>query len=461
MPANRNSSVSGRGGGLQEQLWRTKGLMALVFALVALIGVLVALTLPSVYEARARLIVTGAEGDMTSVVSEAALMRSVEVAELMMEDMRLKTVFPALGEDCDEKLAQAGDAARRGQIRFDCFQQGAAALRQGFEANVVPGTRMIDARFRHSDSMMAADVLNAYLETYLTYRATLTPDPVPGDAATSLADLKQQLADADAEKQALMAESETGDFALDRAALRQRYQAINGDLLQAQSRRRIVDAQLAAYRERLGAMAAEREIAGGARSLTLVDELKRERREKLTRYKADSRVIRELDRRIALAEEMPAERDRDAEAQRIPNPAYIETEATIGALEAEAAALRQQERDIRAQLAELDTAHREMAEIEPQMEVLTRETAALERQIAQLPVTGPDKASVRILERARPPVSGTSRRGLFIGISLLFAGLAALLAGYLRAYFRRDRATAGGIAEATGLPVLSRIPEYS
>ena len=240
----------------------------------------------------------------------------------------------------------------------------------------------------------------------------------------------------------------------------------------AQSRLRQAEAQLENYRTQIESIAPEQDLYVEDSSQQSLLDLQMERREKLSRYRADSRVIQELDKRIEQAE---AFLDTRGEAggivRRGPNPLYQQVEASIATLQSEVQALRGQAAELKSQIAAFEVRQRRLVELEPALQELERsrlvaEKAAFafsEREVdarARSEMTQRGASAIRVLEPATPPVEGASLELPVIILTLILAALAAMAAGLVRALTRSGFATPGSVERTLGLPVLAAIQKY-
>ena len=66
--------------------------------------------------------------------------------------------------------------------------------------------------------------------------------------------------------------------------------------------------------------------------------------------------------------------------------------------------------------------------------------------------------NIRIVERARPPTTGSSLRKPVLLLSVMFAAFTALCLGLLRVFLRPGLPTAASASRTLGLPVLGAAP---
>ncbi len=457
-------------------LWRAKWLMIAVFLPLFLLGVLAAATLPRTYTSTSRLMVslgdeymyrpavgrddrtTPVSPEIESLVqSELELLRSPVVAQAALHKVTLARAYPKLAKSCKPEA---------------CERLGIAAIGENLTAGGTPKNLVIFAHFKHESSAMSAEMLNAIVEAYLKYRTDVFTDNRTASFGEQRVRFEKDLALADQQIRAYLLKNNLTDLAAERDTLRQLYQSASGELLQTQSRLRQSEAQLANYRRQIESITPEQDLYIDDSSEQTLLALKLEREEKLARYRVDSRVILELDKRIEQAEAYLESRPGPGGVvRRGPNPLYQQIEASIARLESEVQALRGQEAELKSQISGFEVRQRRLVELEPNLAELERSRevaeqsvrAFAEREVEERARTELSQRSVnniRLLESATPPIKGESLKMPAAVLALLFAGFTALMAGLMRALTRSGFATPGAVERTLGVPVLATVQKY-
>jgi len=439
---------------LAVHLWRAKWLMLLIFAPLAAIGVAAALSLPSSYTATSRLMVSAGAEPGAQVRSEAELLRSPVVAQTAVKQVTLARAYPGIAHSCKPEL---------------CAQLGAEAALQGLVAETAEGSPVITARFPHADPAVAADLLNALVTAYLAYRAEVYADTRSEGFRQQREQFEADLAEAEAAIRNYLFTNNLTDLAAERDTLRQLYQAASSDLLAAQSRLRQAEAQLANYRRQIETIPKEQDLyVEDTRQQTLMA-MRLDRNEKAARYGAHSPVVRELDNQIAQAEAyLAAGPGTGGLVRRGPNPLYQQIEAAMATLQSEVQALREQSAELKTQITGFEARQRRLVELTPDLQELERRRDVAERSITALSqqevdmqtrhtMTLSGENTIRVLDTATPPVTGTSLKVPALLLALLLAALAALAAGLMQAVSKRGFATPGSLERTLGLPVFAVI----
>lgn len=471
---------SGRGAGrvrprlgapdIAVYLWRARWLMLGVFTPLVVAGIAIAMALPERFAATSRLHVSGGDSFIyadagtpgrppfeVQVRPELELLRSPEVARIALASVTLERAYPGIARACRPDM---------------CEGLGIAATQADFRAGIAAGGPVISARFRHADAAISAEMLNALIEAYIAYRADLSGANRTVDLPQQRERLEQDLANADQAIRAYLAENNLTDLAAERATLQVLYQSASTELLLTQSRARQAEARLANDLDQIETIAPEQELYVEDSSRQTLLALMLERQEKLSRYRSDSRIIAEIDKRIEQMEAfMDARGDAAGTVRRGPNPLYQQVEASIATLQSEVQALRGQEAELKSQIAAFEGRQRRLAGLEPALQELERDRQAADRAVAAFSGREADArareemtlrgaGSVRVLEPARAPVEGVSLKVPVVLIALILASFAALLAGVLRALTRSGFATPGAVERTLGLPVVAAIREY-
>ena len=439
---------------LAVHLWRAKFLMLAIFAPLAAIGVAAALSLPSSYAATSRLMVSAGPESGALVRSEAELLRSPVVAQAAVKQVTLARAYPGIAHSCQPER---------------CAQLGAEAVLQALAVESAEGSPVITARFAHSDRAVSADLLNALVTAYLTYRAEVYIDTRSEDFREQRELLEGDLAEIDAAIQDYLFTNNLTDLAAERDTLRQLYQSASGDLLATQSRLRQAEAQLANYRRQIETIPKEQDLyVEDTRQQTLMA-MRLDRNEKAARFGANSPVVRELDNQIAQTEAYLAARPAAGGlVRRGPNPLYQQVEAAMATLQSEVQALRGQEAELKTQIADFEGRQRRLVELAPDLQELERRRDVAERSITALSEQEVDARTrnaialrgantIRVLDPATPPVTGASLKAPALLLALMLAALAALAAGLMQAVSKRGFGTPGSLERTLGLPVLAVI----
>lgn len=436
-------------------LWRAKWLMIAVFLPLLAAGLVGAALLPSQYTAEMRLIVSPERGAM--VRAELELLRSPAVAHRALAKVTLARAYPELTGQC------APDA---------CARMAADAIAKRFHADAQPESTIITAQFTHGRADLAAEMLNAMAESYLDYREDVFASGNGEGLAEQLARAEQDLADAETAIRDYLVGHELTDLAAERETLQHLGRAAKSELFQTQSRLRQTQAQIAGYEAQLARIAPEQVVRSETSAELALAALKREREEKLSRYLPDSRIIQDLNRRIAQAEiDVAAQAPAEGAVLRVPNLLYQQVEASVALLKADARALRGQEAELASQIAGFEARLRQLVDLVPGMTQLERQRemaeaalrAASERAAKDRSRTeglGKGSGAVRKLDEAAAPTRGTSLKAPAALLTLLTALLAALGAGLVHALTRRGLATPGSVQRTLGLPVVAAVRKY-
>lgn len=455
-------------------LFRQLPMMAVVFLVLAALGVALAFQMPRTYTARSDLLVQlaqeyvyepragdaarGAIPELTDVVqAEVAILGGDEVRRRVVRRLGASAI---LGEEATGTEADMEVAALR-------------ALGAGLEVGTAPDTGVVNLSYEHRNAEGAATILNAIVATYLDYRREVFRDVTSPLIEDQRAVIERQLDSADEAYEAFLSTNDIGDYGTERATVAASYQAVYADVL-------AVEAQLRQAEGRVASLTAE--MADVPAVITLqqdlnlsapdrILQLRTEREALLSRYEADASPVRDIDEQIAQLEAFVASGTavgvRDMRTG--PNPVWVELEAQRVQAEAERAALASRLTALRAQLATLEARQSELIGLESRNGNLAAERevlaetwreftarAAQARASSELAQNGAD--SIRVIQPATPPARGQSLKAVVAAVAVLLAGFTALCLGLVRVFLDRRFVTAAGTGRTLGLPVLATAP---
>lgn len=451
------------------QFWRAKWLMLLVFVPVLALGLAAALSRPDLYEARTRLIVTGAnvQGPKALVASELAFLRSPVVATRALNLFPMSRIYPEINAACEARSrALRGDAEALSGLASECRQMCVAALQRELRVHSASSAPIMTASYRNSDPEAAAEVLNAMVGVYLKYRSDVLARPQTDEApAVDRTALERNLLESETDIGAFLETEGLSSFEAERDTLAGLYKAASEDLLATDSRLRQVESQLTAYRRQIRAIRPRQEIfVEDTTGQTLLD-MKLAREALLVTSLPGSAEVIEMDRRIARAEAFIATLNAPVGTVRTgPNPRYEQMLTTIDDLKAEAAALTQEQAALARQIAAFKERQAKLAALAPRYNELKRKRDLLEQDMmtssgSNVGGGGWQGEEVRVLEPATVPIEPEATRAQLALLAFAAAIGAALGAGILKALTRTGFATGRSVERTLDLPVLATVRE--
>lgn len=433
-------------------LWRSKWLMIAVALPLLAAGLAGAALLPVRYTAEARLVVlTERQGQ---VAAEVELLRSPAVLAQALQAVTLARAYPEIAAVCRAETCEAS---------------GRAAIAGALKVHGQPGSPVITATFRHRQADVSAAVLNALIAAYLDYRQDVFGSAEPGVEADGTARLQQELTEAEEAIRAFLDGKRQADLLVERETLQQKFGAATTELLSVQTRLRLSEAQLSDAEAQLRRIDPEITVYEANTSSRMLENLLRERKEKLSGNPPNWRAIQDLDRRIAQAEAQLDTGEAAGEGRtRQPNPAYQQTAAAIAVLRTELRALRGQERRLAEQISAIESRQRELISFSGDLQQLERRrdaaAAALrdhasgnrkDRLYSDFHQTHDN--AIRVVQSAGVPAHRESSRRPAALLAILLAGLVALLTGLIRAYTRPGFSTPDAVHRTLGLPVVAAV----
>lgn len=462
-------------------LWRERWLMLGVFLVIVVLGTAFAFTLKKSYEARSSVLVQlgqeyvyepragdaarGAVPEVDQVVqSETEILGSAQLRERVLQRLGLASVYPELGL----QYAAAPPAAK---ARF--MAQAVESFGRSLKIVSAPETSVIRLSFAHSDPDVAAKVLNTLLDEYLSYRRTILIQPVSPVIERQRVIFEGQLDQADARYQDFLSSNGIGDFTSQKTALTQlqaqiesQKYATDAQLQDRMARLATLNSQLAAVEPEIGLYRDQSPAAGEKLAA-----LRLEREGLLSRYRPDSKTVRDIEVQIAQLEAgMTSGRTQTEGARRFGvNPVHQTLQTEKIQLTAEVAALQQSKAAYDRQAKEATEQLQRLAMLEPAFTELSRDREVLQGSVrdfavkeqqdqAARQIASETNDNIRIIERATPAARGKSLRKPVLALTLMFAAFSALCAGLVRMFLRPGLPTPASAARTLDLPVLATAP---
>jgi uncharacterized protein involved in exopolysaccharide biosynthesis len=459
-------------------LWRERLPMLGVFVVIFALGLGLAMTMKKRYEAYSSVVIqlgeeyvynprVGDAGRGTApaagqiMQSELEILRSSAVKERVLQRIGLARIYPELGRD----YAKGGRTRQR-----QAWGAAVKAMETNFKVESAPETSVVRMAFVHKDPIMAAEVLNALVEEYLSYRTSVLVGGDQGVLDAQRRAFEGRLKEADLAYQQFLVENGIGDFDSEKTSLAQVYGAllterysVQAQLSEAEGRLGVTSRQVREAPPEIGLYQDADPAAG-----TKLTSLSVERQDLLSRYRLDSQPVREIDQKIAALEALIAGGGgQGVAARRVGvNPVYQSLQTERNQVEAQAASLRRRLAAVTADLAQVEQKRLKLASIEPRYQELVRQRDVLstnvknftareqESQAARAIALGGED-TVRVVQRAFAPTRGASLRAPVAAAALLFAAFTALCAGLLRILLRRGYVTPDATARTLELPVLA------
>jgi uncharacterized protein involved in exopolysaccharide biosynthesis len=446
------------------QLWRAKWVMLGAAGPVLILGLLLAAQMPATYEAKAALYIASSEDRLayaTPVVEdEVQVLRTRLVAERTVSRFQISRLYPALSRAQQRAVAGArpGDAAA---VEYRYFQRAVALFQASFHASVAERSNVIKVSVTHTDPEVATELLNAAIAAYINRRTELFPRGAGREWHVERKQAEGRLLEAEAAIRAFLDANSIRDFVSERATAQGLHAAVSNERVLAQSRQRAVAASLERTRAQMLETPQEIDLFVEDDRAQRLLALEIERNQALITYTPDSRRVQAIEQQIAELKSLLAAEDGPAgTVRRGPNPTYQALETTRYDLEAEAASLSEQIRELTRQLQAVEEKLTRFSTLEGEWHALQRSRMALETAVQDLgdrergdPRQGNLADMVKITEPATVPVHGQSLKGPILAVTVLLALIVAVLFGFVRALSRRDFSTPGSLQRTTGLPV--------
>jgi uncharacterized protein involved in exopolysaccharide biosynthesis len=370
-----------------------------------------------VYEARSSILIRPPNADATvpqavdgALQSEIEILRSSDVIDHAVEKVGVETLYPGLaGEAPEAALAAAGDRVR-----------AALAVR------TLPGSDVIEVVFRHPVSPVAADTVNRVVERYQeTRRSALAP-------AANERFLNQRIE----EQKAKLAAAET---ALAEFHSRNLVASASDPRRALADRNAVLEAELRTLRDAFDAekTAGNSEDPSVGRARARLDELEIELQRTLNTHVEGSRAVTKVRHEIGLVKNYLASKEQVASRDQ----------------QRRLAVLRERQKQLELQVAELERTRRDLPELERQgreleraRDVIASRLDAYQRELESATVAahvGEHRVAVavRVLEEAHAPTTTVipAGRTRFV-VALTGVAVLVLLGAAIADWLERRRA---------------------
>jgi uncharacterized protein involved in exopolysaccharide biosynthesis len=460
------------------QLWRAKVMMLLIFLAIALIGILLTLIVPTKYSAQTRLLVRlGQEYVFDPVIGDAAkgafpqqeevlqaeteLARSPVIAERVIKHMGLNQLYPNLAD---------ARARARPELAYKVDQQALEAFSKELGVGSAPKSSILRLTFAHEQPQIASDTLNAFVAEYLNYRREV----LAGEGFAGLSEqrgvIEGRLKEADDAMRGYLLRNGLADFETENAAATKLYADLSDELSKVEASQREAEAKKSGLRRQMSSTAKEVDLYVETTSEADLMKLRVEREDLLTRYLPDSRVVQDINKRIAQLEAFlksaPA-----AGLRRIgPNPTYQALEADEAVQTANISAMQGRVVELKRQKEDAGRRLEALAALEPDYLRLKRDRDALENSAgtfatreqterARSELASRSVNNISVYEPARPPAKGDSPKRVIGIAAALFGLLTALAVGLIRVWSIRTFPSAGSIERTLRVRVLASTRE--
>ncbi|MFN3229541.1 MAG: GumC family protein [Asticcacaulis sp.] len=459
---------------LLREIW----LMGLVFLLIAGLGFVASLKMPTSYTAEASLLVKmGQEyvyepraGDAArGAVPKIDEVVQSEVEILMSHELRHRVVktlgFAVIAPKAAAKYAKA-DPVEQAKMEAEA----AKAIQQGMDVATAPENNVVRLGFKHENRDSAALILNTLIDQYLLYRRDVFKDVTSPVLERQREAFELSLREADRSYEAFLLRNGVGDYATAKSTYAKLYDTLLSSRYELDAKGEELSARLATLNARLETIAPEinlqrdLDLSVGSKLL----QLKADREQLLARYTPEADPVRQIDAQIQQLEAMVrsgksvVEKDRRLGA----NPVYQELLTEKIRLEAEQSSNSSRRQQVIDQLGQVTGKLQSLNSIEAEFNALAAERDALQNNLrtfttraqesrasGEIAKAGDD--SIRVVGKAVPPAKGKSLRKLVIIAGILFGGFTALCLGLLRAFLRPGFPTPRLAERTLDLPILA------
>jgi len=399
-----------------------------------------------------------------TLVAEAKILTSLDVVEGVVAKMGVSNIYPGITTNRTATPLEQAEAIR--------------VLDRAIDADLLKGSNLLQVRFSHEDSQLAAQVLNELIEGYLRKRQQVFSSTSNGQAEAELGARRIQLNNAEARLASFKQERGIRSFGEEqtlllgqRSEIERRQTDINLALAQADGRKTALASQLGQIPAeiKLSTDTSRGEAAEAARKLLL--ELKLKEREASSKFfdgeaqVQDARAdIDRVNEHLRMLETQPPQAVRTgrsavrdgAESDLVKSTADLgQSQSGLGALAAQRAAVDKRLGLLAESESELRTLERERRLSEVQYEAAAKR---LRDERVLIDLDGQRKSNVSVVQRPSVPTQAESKRKLVLVLGIILSIGAALLTAFLSALWRDTFLTPADVQRELGLPLLGAIP---
>ena len=456
-------------------LWRAKWMIVLISLPVLALSVLVALTLPVNYAAASRIQVTvGAERLYEPVVGQAPMNSAPDQQSITDSEVEL-LYSPVIFDRVIEKIG-LGNIYPKAQAAIDkapaanqllLYERAINSMQADFSAGATPGNPVIRTSYEHENPVIAAQVLNTIIGTYLEYRSDLFLSGDESVLASQRDQLSSDLSAADDAIERFLVGNRIGDFNTEKTSIAAIYSSVTDELFKVQAQKSEVDGRLAALITQLALTEPTIDLSIESNYDQQLIDLQIRRESLLATYMPGTPQVQAIDRQIENVQNLISGNGANRGViRRGPNEVFQTLDQRRAELEAESAALRTRFEELRRQKTDVERRQLELTRLEPEYQDLVRDRAILEERLRSLTiregeerltreVTRSNFDNIQILEPARPPAKGKSLKKLVVAAGLIFGLFTGGVFALIWIFTRSTLPTAGSVERTTGLPVLA------
>ncbi|VAV98979.1 hypothetical protein MNBD_ALPHA06-909 [hydrothermal vent metagenome] len=430
-------------------LWRQLPIMLIIFLTLFVLGMFAVMTLKKDYTAQGRILVqfgeeyiynpiigTAGQGTAYStdqmIQAEVGFFTAVALKERVLKKLGLRRVYPELA------VKYEADPSSRPEILAMAIHE----LDKSLGAYTAPNQPLISISYRNQNPQVSADVLNAVIDEYLTYRREVLLDDGNGSYGKERETTEGKLDEINTALALFLNKNGIGDFEAERLAAGVRYGALNDLLLTAKARRREIDAGIRAREDRLVLVPEKILQFTDNTSSAELSALQIEREQLLARYKPRSKPVQAIDARITRLSSFIANgENKNLGTKRTGvNPVHQTLQSEKLSLEAEAQSNAERISVLTAQIAQVRRKQTKLQKLFPEYQRLAGKVTVLQTAVQQFSTREEEFAArrnlaeqasnnIRIIERPVVPYQGKSMKKPAAILAFLFAGFTALMVG--------------------------------
>ena len=435
-------------------------MMIIVFILLAGLGWYMGGKMKRTYSAEGRLLVTigdeyifqsmGGGTNNTGltitpdsiVLTEIGIMNNPELIDRVMIDVGMDKLFPK-----DFAKFQRAQQTRNVNASRDLQAQMIKKFQSAFYVAAKPKSSIVDISFKHENPTVAQVTVDRIIEEYLEFRRDVFVDGASSLIGDRREATEKQLATIDRALAGFLKKNSIGDFDSERTGSRRRTEELRAQLNTLQASMSETEAALASVENSLRNTPETIDLQVDDRASQRIAQAELERKQLLAKYLPTSDPVRAKEREITELRQLIAGANGKAVGGRRvgPNTVHQALQTRFNTLRSQAEALREKEFTVQQQLNATAAKTARLTALDPTFQNLLREKKSLEVRLSALNLREQDALveqaqaetqteNVKVINKATLPRKGRNMKKIVQFLSIVGAGLTAILLGLLATF---------------------------
>ena len=434
--------------------FKYKWMIVAIFLTISVVGVLMVKSMPTLYEAKASILVKLGHESMYRPETQGGAQRIMNAEEALNNEIKIltnqdliKNVVASVGiQNLYPEMVKDGSPASNRMLEIAAMMFG-----QNLSAMAIKDSNIIEVSFKHEKPAIAAQALNTLVEQFKDKHIDVYSDPKSSFLEEQTGDFGEKLKQVEDKLQSFKQRHQVYSLDEQRSALLQQRISLDTGLRTTQTQIREVEQKIAFVNSSRWSTEAILETKTRLRTA------QQKERELLERYTENSRIVQNIRREMQAVEESvmgPLEDARRIELSKL--------EGELGALKVKADGLRRQIGQISGAVQALDAREKEYLNLK--RDLGTQESnyktylGKFEESRIVDDMNKKKLSNVSVIENATVPIRPAKNKKRQYALLSVILGLGAALGlAYLREYVPQRLTTPLAAEKYLGLPVMVSI----